>query len=556
MSIAITLYKVNKKRNSSKLPSVSEVYLNVSGNFVEDSSFFNPTVVLSRDNVVNVAKFNYFAISWPDDIAATRYYWVTDKVIQKDGCLRVSGTEDCYATFRSKIYGSTFYVKRSSESYNAAIADASLAVDRDRTFDVDYLVNNENVSTPGADQEIYDIYDGFYVLGISAPEVTAVGSITSADTSFTKRGGIKYYEFKPSDMDDFIQELERLQVGKLADHKLTDFIVSCMFIPINIAAFDIEWSGTSSTTFMLSYNEDNNDHVYITIANRHRLVGLIPDTIEDLQKGVLGRNRVTNKHYHPDYSVYGDMVNTAPYTSVMYIDPVVGVVDLFSDNYIKAGTGQTEISGVTQIGIDYQLDLCTGYAMIDIFPWPFGWTCHKSISGSVGIPITLSAITTDSYVNRKMAQTARFKTAANSIISIAGATAAGAVAGGLPGAAAGFFGGYATMLVQGIVAKDQYDVAMENNAGFDAEVIGSNGTLALPKFVVYPCIVYKYIRIKDTTDFVKHPRLTYKSLAGSVLYANEEYAICENAQLSDNTGLTYNEESIICEQLNSGFFFE
>lgn len=549
MSIAITLYNVNKKRNSSKLPSVSEVYLNVTGNFVEDSSFFNPTVVLSRDNVVNVAKFNYFAISWPNDIAATRYYWVTDKVIQKDGCLRVSGTEDCYATFRSKIYGSTFYVKRSSESYNGGITDTSFAVDRSRTYDFEYMVSYGEDPSGNPYHNLYSPDDGFYVVGISAPEVTATGSQTAADTSFTKRGGIKYYEFKPSDMNAFVRALERLQVGKLADNKLTDFIVSCMFIPIKLDAFSLSWSGTTDTTFMLSYNEDTQEGIYVTVENRNRIVSNYP-----LQwaAGVLRLLLLTNVHNHPDYSVYGDMVNTAPYTSITFIDSVVGSIDLWSDNYSN-GASQ---SGITAFIIDYQLDLCTGYVVVDAMSTPTIQRCRKSISASVGIPITLTAISNDSYVNRKMAQTARFKSGAGSLVSVGAAAIAGGVAGGAVGAAVGAAGGIANMIVQGVVAKDQYDVAMYNNASFEPDIIGSNGTLAIPYVSDDVGIVYKYARIKDTTDFVKHPRLTYKSLAGSVLYTNGEYAICENAQLSDNTGLTYNEESIICEQLNSGFFFE
>ena len=109
MSVSIILYNMNKKRNSSKQPINTDIYKTVTGNFVEDSSMFAPVFTLSRDEVLNVAKFNYFSIAWPSDSAAsTRYYWVRDKVVQKDGTLKVSGFEDCFATFRSNILAGSY----------------------------------------------------------------------------------------------------------------------------------------------------------------------------------------------------------------------------------------------------------------------------------------------------------------------------------------------------------------------------------------------------------------------------------------------------------------
>lgn len=552
MSVSIILYNMNKKRNSSKQPINTDIYKTVTGNFVEDSSMFAPVFTLSRDEVLNIAKFNYFSIAWPSDSAVTtRYYWVKDKVAQKDGTLKVSGFEDCFATFRTHISNSSFYVKRSDYSYRDELPDTSFSIGSEPKHIYHKalleVTDSDNV-TVHFPYSPYDT-DGVYIVGVAAPETIDGSHITPADTSEFKRGGIKYYTFNPSDMYDFIKAMERMQVGRGADYKMTDFIVSCMYLPIDIKCFGLEWAvDTKNTYFMLSYNEDTNQGYWVSITNRHYISSIADLGTVHIQQVVDPKDANDNYLTHPQYSSYGKMANAQPFVKVTLTDAMVGSIELPA----------YPLSRLVSYNIEYVLDLVTGYITINCHPIGVQPIIH-SVSSSIGVPIALSAISTDSYVNRKMAQTARNKTAATTMISPVLGAVGGAMSGGVPGAIVGAVGGLAAGIVNTVVGKDQYDATIYQNSRFESEVIGNNGTLCVSSdgpIVCNPIIWYRYYEIDDTANFIVHPRIVNKYILGTSLYLNSAFAICENAQLLVNTGLTYDEEQIICDQLNSGFFFE
>ena len=149
-----------KKRISTKQPSSDDIIKTVTGNFISDSSFFRPTIIISRNEVFDVAKFNYISIAWVNDLPANRirYYWVKDKVIQADGCLRVETIEDVFATFKTSIYNSNQWVQRASKEDNLYYNDSSLPT------------KNKPVIRRTALTDMFSYTGGIYIIGCIAKE--------------------------------------------------------------------------------------------------------------------------------------------------------------------------------------------------------------------------------------------------------------------------------------------------------------------------------------------------------------------------------------------------
>lgn len=111
MAISVNFGTDNKKRNSTKIPSVGE---SVSCVLKAGTTVENPTFILQ-----NVNPWNWNAAYCP---TFGRYYFV-DNVRYLETCYEVSCSCDYLASYKSEILGNTVYVLRSASLHNDDITD-------------------------------------------------------------------------------------------------------------------------------------------------------------------------------------------------------------------------------------------------------------------------------------------------------------------------------------------------------------------------------------------------------------------------------------------------
>lgn len=105
-------YNFTKKKNSTKQPSSGSP---IDVTLKDNTSILRPTFKLSRANV----GFNYLYVA-----NFARYYFVNDITWINNDMAEVSCEVDPMASAKSDIIGSSFYIERSSSSYDNNISDS------------------------------------------------------------------------------------------------------------------------------------------------------------------------------------------------------------------------------------------------------------------------------------------------------------------------------------------------------------------------------------------------------------------------------------------------
>lgn len=121
MAIQVVFYKFGKKINSTKRPDAETGSVTYSCNMLDDCSIINPKIsIVGANNTFNPSQYNYAYIASYD----SRYYFVSDWTYSQ-GLWIASLTEDVLASWRGTIGTSTQYILRSSNSFDAFIADGN-----------------------------------------------------------------------------------------------------------------------------------------------------------------------------------------------------------------------------------------------------------------------------------------------------------------------------------------------------------------------------------------------------------------------------------------------
>lgn len=301
----ITLYKTNKKTNSTKVPD-GGVTLN-SVTLKNGCDILKPVFMLSSDD-------NYFKDTITEIGFQGKYYFVTDIKSVRNNLWELSCEIDVLATYKAEIIANKCLVEF-DETTNTTIVDSRLPI-------------KTTVSRAGNIVSMRDIMreGGTYLLG-----VTGKGSVdTFAFTDITTINAILdsvndwadglYASLDPSDIPGIVDSIVITGKQMVTQGNAINNIRSCIWIP---------WSITTG-------------------------VAVKDVTLGNYETGYTGYN-ITRRTADHVYSVkipwhFNDWRNKSPYTSIYLYIPFVGYIHYSSD----------ELIGVDSLTIQFSIDRITG----------------------------------------------------------------------------------------------------------------------------------------------------------------------------------------------------
>lgn len=301
----ITLYKTNKKTNSTKVPD-GGVTLN-SVTLKNGCDILKPVFMLSSDD-------NYFKDTITEIGFQGKYYFVTDIKSVRNNLWELSCEIDVLATYKAEIIANKCLVEF-DETTNTTIVDSRLPI-------------KTTVSRAGNIVSMRDIMreGGTYLLG-----VTGKGSVdTFAFTDITTINAILdsvndwadglYASLDPSDIPGIVDSIVITGKQMVTQGNAINNIRSCIWIP---------WSITTG-------------------------VAVKDVTLGNYETGYTGYS-ITRRTADHVYSVkipwqFNDWRNKSPYTSIYLYIPFVGYIHYSSD----------ELIGVDSLTIQFSIDRITG----------------------------------------------------------------------------------------------------------------------------------------------------------------------------------------------------
>lgn len=648
MATTITLYNIDKRRNSTKQPTQDNIVSTVTGRFIVPSSMFSPTIVLNVSANQRIGTFNYLGIAWPTDVVARRYYWVVDKVVSENGQIIVTAVEDAFGTFKQNIYNSVQYVLRSNTVLNDNYVDSTAPtklvpairkVNLDSPFDIyqagdtdsinkgffvigciaeEVVPAEEGVTFGTLVPEIDNIVEGGIIYaGVNSSsdrtKVKKVKAALSQSTESFTRGSVRYYTFSPREANTFFQMLANIK-NIAADFNIADHFVSCVYCPFSL---DANQQTPVDTVFLFGADgslpaEDEatgafqNTQTLLMFRGRSK-VTVIPKGLFSWSSSTL----TLQPHQQYDANITGNFINFAPYHNIKLAFGPFGELEL--------SAAEVRVNNF-DISLNIQCDLVEGLGSLRVIRSPGDYVVNE-VKTALCPHIPLVSITSNSYLKEFQAKHDQASALISSGLAMMGtaghfgskysnniasqkavnaadmeralanasdvgrtyntmsAFQAGSVKGGWQAPAGAAAAGVATAMATNVELAYK-----EKLSGYVASIptprmTGSNGSLVgFVESTDFALIYVDYLVYDNFKEFINsHGATTYKYCLLSDLASNEMFnvgfVICENAQLVSYTkygtsfdftspsntpalGVSLEEQSVICNQLNSGIYLE
>lgn len=311
MGFAVELWKLNKRDNSTMIPTADPITYQCVTN--TDFDVLSPEIPLNIGLVENPTSYNYAHIA-----VFSRYYWVTGWHVA-NGMWWVSLQVDVLASWRDDIGAATLYVDRSASDYSGDIVDTTYPALADFTVTTAPFTltdgDGHRWSTTGG------YTDGTFVVGI-------IGT----------GGAVTYWAFPYPNYISFMSEIFN------ADYGFTDEQVKAVFNPIQYITsvvwvpFAYAGSGTIAVTMG-----------WWTI-----------DTATGYKLGAgawVTFDASVNLPKHPQQS-RGVWLNGPSHTKYLLKLPCYGMLDIQGFDMVDS----------TSINITVSVDLSTGKALLRLQP--------------------------------------------------------------------------------------------------------------------------------------------------------------------------------------------
>ena len=330
----ITFYQFSKRTNSTKIVNVTGTTLTCE--LKGTTTIFNPTLVIKAVPASWNPIWNYCYIP-----GFSRYYFV-DNWTWLNGVWECSLVCDVLASFKTEIGNMSEYVLRSSYEADSRITDdayiAKAQANTHMTMLPDFFVRSMTA--------------GFYIIGIVGKESTAT------------QGAITYYQMSAD-------EMARLRAYLLSDTFLTDqgltnlanfipadatkvmynpyqYIVSCMWFPLQMSAIDSQWKTQVSTIDFGWWNTGTGFSAY-------RLASNVPFYTRTEDITITSHPQITRGEYmnHSPYS--SRVLRMSPFNEVQLPDAYFDTGDKLRLNFqceFISGMGNLELHAVRPTGQD------------------------------------------------------------------------------------------------------------------------------------------------------------------------------------------------------------
>jgi hypothetical protein len=366
--IGVTLYKNNKKVNSTALPTAQVGTLGLSCELKDVTNLFNPILVFSVDiftdsqgNLKNPLDYNYCSI--PD---FNRYYFIRSwswVLGRWEAALEI----DVLASHRADIGAATAYVLRSASACDPDVIDTKYPTlsGMERSSTVKNSRWDTNINSTAITQ-------GFYVIGVVNNDANAVG-VTS------------YYVLSGAGMREFIQKLYASPSWmNITDTTISNdlqkmlmnpiqYITSCMWFPFGVDPSTLAQRGGTIPVGWWSISMTN--------------------TVYWLEGATMRQTQYETFDIpvHPQASANANLrwLRNAPYSQYQLQLYPYGVMPLDSAKLI----------GYNRLFCRMDIDLMTGSSVLSITRGidntQYSDTVIYSAVGQVGIPISLAQMSVD-----------------------------------------------------------------------------------------------------------------------------------------------------------------
>ena len=330
----ITFYQFSKRTNSTKIVDVSGTTLTCE--LKGTTTIFNPTLVIKAVPAAWNPIWNYCYIP-----GFSRYYFV-DNWTWLNGVWECSLVCDVLASFKTEIGNMSEYVLRSSYEADSRITDDAYIVKAQAQTHMTML----------PDFFVRVMTAGFYIVGIIGKESTATqGAITYYQMDADQMARLRAYLLSDTFLSD--QGLTNLANFIPADatkviYNPYQYIVSCMWFPLQMSAIDSTWKTQVSTIDFGWWNTGTGFSAY-------RLASNVPFYTRTEDISITSHPQITR----------GDYMNHSPYSSrVLRMSPFneVQLPDAYFDTGDKlrlqfqcefiSGMGNLELHAVRPTGQD------------------------------------------------------------------------------------------------------------------------------------------------------------------------------------------------------------
>ena len=244
--MTITLYKIEKKTNSTKRATSSDpskLYSNVV--LKENTSVLNPIIIIRFDSEENIALYNYCFIT-----EFSRYYFIDDYVYTHNGVIELHCTCDVLASFKNQIGTQWAYILRSATGYRLSLPDHKFPLSGEVFTNSTHPIANDGspIWTSTHTPWVNNYAQGIYVIGVISKSSSPGGSL-----SYYAMNSSQFEQFKTLFLGD-----TSWAVGSFAGFEISEELWKSLFNPIQYIA-TCRWfpvssiQGTASTTIDIGW---------------------------------------------------------------------------------------------------------------------------------------------------------------------------------------------------------------------------------------------------------------------------------------------------------------
>lgn len=405
MAFTVNFYTINKKQNSTALPSGAATAYSCTAN--DPMDLVDPVIILK----ISLAQTSHLAFNYCQIPSFSRYYWI--KTWECRGGLWYAYLHvDPLASFKTAIGSNSCYVYRASYSYDLRIVDnlyPSLARQHRLNVDVPkvWTVNGANEAGAAANS-------GLIIAGIVSTDSTKF-------YAFTVGGWEIFCEWLFSDQF-YSAVLTVFGASQYPEAKVAvnpiQFISSVRYVPIGVIT-----SGYWGIR-------------YVQIANSipvgptsFQYTGIAYELADGSTSFSIYDITITSDFLHPQADDRGDWLNYSPYTNYELFYPPFGLISL----------DPVDISSYTYLRIRLTLDPRTTQCMLEVQVYDTAAnirTIFRSV-GDFGVDIPITHV---------MQPGSSFTQLAGGLIGSALGSAASFASGNILGGFSGLLGGQMSAL--------------------------------------------------------------------------------------------------------------
>lgn len=351
MAFTVIFYQIDKKQNSTKLPTVADPKVSLDCSLKGPCSILQPVIQITKAGSLNLnampTTYNYcYIANW------NRYYFVTNWV-WSGAILTASLSVDVLASYKTQIGSKSLYVARAASSYNGKIVDTTYPTTTDVTWTQDSQAN------PFAGKT------GCYIVGIinTVAESGAVSYYAMDQAAFAEFCTAMYntISWMGIDPNEISEELQKALVNPF------QYVVSCQYMPINLT--DVSGIPGRNPIYTIPFGFWS-----FTISNP--VYKALPDDYTTTGSGYFTIPK------HPQAATRGNYLNTAPYSTYILRLYPFGLMNIDSTDLMDASA---------LIYIIYT-DICTGRSICNI---AVGACDIRTVETQVGVTIPTAAIQMD-----------------------------------------------------------------------------------------------------------------------------------------------------------------